>query len=733
MLNNLRTIAPSNLRPQDDPAVPPDPQPRLKRKRQNTRAACTPCRTRKCACDGQRPTCGQCGKKALECTWVTADADETYTSALKRQLTHLEALLQKHTDFLQRLQSVPEEDAVALLRQLKSTAQPSDVLSSLEGSMHARLRPSDNLTTRGLLPPTDSAFEVELIMRHNVAYPVLVPIDVSSISVAALFRRNELGISSLPRAASGLLKTPNGSDSSRATAVTPNAISHVSPRALLASQVKSEVAESPLPTTSNHVDARLDRLEISYWTKVPISDGLAASIISCYLEVDHPLFGFFDPDLFLDDLVGHRLDFCSPCLVSALLYYACQLYTAVDIQAATFCQAFFTETDPLIKAERSADSLCAAAALQLFSVGCINQGRAKLGQQLLVEGCRMAERLRLFGVPHSEPNLAYFRKMSAEQKKAAAYTAWGIHNWLTEEAIAYPPISLIPGLANEEALNFRSNLDWPLHPLPGFMGQTFTALCKIWSIAREIATVYFDSPETDLAQRVPLAFVELKYQSLLECMNKLGPDMGDYCVPHVLLFHIQFHFLVLTILLPILESSGQFRLPSFSSGDSTPQAAFTASMNQMKRLILRYRLDHAHAICSTHANFGLLQVSNAKPTVLHDSDWRFYFSLCLNYYQDLYVRYPVYKDVLQGFLAKAMDEEMLSSREASAFMNSMRKIGAHHEALHQATALFTIDFNMAMTEPDKAQANALARKFDELAIFYEVTEGDYVNPQRDAA
>jgi hypothetical protein len=62
---------------------------------------------------------------------------------------------------------------------------------------------------------------------------------------------------------------------------------------------------------------------MSFWSSVPISDDIAAKIISLYLETDHPLLGTFDPDLFVDDLVNCRLRYCSPLLVSALMYRGC--------------------------------------------------------------------------------------------------------------------------------------------------------------------------------------------------------------------------------------------------------------------------------------------------------------------------------------------------------------------------------------------------------------------------
>jgi hypothetical protein len=72
-----------------------------------------------------------------------------------------------------------------------------------------------------------------------------------------------------------------------------------------------------------YCDPRLHQLNIGYWTRIRVTNEFAAAVISLYLEVDHPTHGFFDADLFLDDLVNQRHQFCSKFLVSSLLYYGC--------------------------------------------------------------------------------------------------------------------------------------------------------------------------------------------------------------------------------------------------------------------------------------------------------------------------------------------------------------------------------------------------------------------------
>lgn len=62
---------------------------------------------------------------------------------------------------------------------------------------------------------------------------------------------------------------------------------------------------------------------MNYWTRVPISDELAARVISSYLSREHPILGLFDADLFVTDLVERRLRFCTPFLLCTLMCYAC--------------------------------------------------------------------------------------------------------------------------------------------------------------------------------------------------------------------------------------------------------------------------------------------------------------------------------------------------------------------------------------------------------------------------
>jgi hypothetical protein len=142
------------------------------------------------------------------------------------------------------------------------------------------------------LPTTNSRVEFELTALHGIVYPTLVPIDITS-----------LGISPLEKPALPASQTVNSGTSVQRLPSTPIVLSSDRFRPLC--------------------DSRLEEIDISYWTKVPISNDSAAAMISLFLETDQTIVGFIDADLFVESLVERKPQFCSTFLVSAVLYVAC--------------------------------------------------------------------------------------------------------------------------------------------------------------------------------------------------------------------------------------------------------------------------------------------------------------------------------------------------------------------------------------------------------------------------
>ena len=105
---------------------------------------------------------------------------------------------------------------------------------------------------------------------------------------------------------------------------------------------------------------------------------------------------------------------------------------------------------------------------------------------------------------------------------------------------------------------------------------------------------------------------------------------------------------------------------------TTAEALFTASLNQLKRLILVYSGRHRSASYCIWWQTALHYVIDA---VLKDTkaypDWLFYFLLCMRSYQDLAVSFPVMEGVMKGLLAMAVDKGAFNGRDALALAQAL--------------------------------------------------------------
>ena len=229
---------------------------------------------------------------------------------MNAQLEQLQQELQQHTDFIHLLRSAPDSDIQVIIRQLRSTPDVSNVLSSLKGAAHTAARPSDPETARAILPSTASSVEFELAMLHQFVFPIEVPLDMDFIDTRNILQTDHHA-SPYDSATTDGQKTPEGSI----------ATSQPLPlRGTFPARIPAIVGP---PEARPYLDARLNQLKVDYWTKVPISDGFAASVLSHHFETYHAIFGCIDYDLFLADLIGHKLDYCSPFLVAAIMSLAC--------------------------------------------------------------------------------------------------------------------------------------------------------------------------------------------------------------------------------------------------------------------------------------------------------------------------------------------------------------------------------------------------------------------------
>ena len=139
-------------------------------------------------CDGKRPICGQCADRRSNCSYITISPSETRTAALRREIVDLRQRVQDQNELLEHLRSLPCDEAIELLRDLKTVPDVSTFLASYKGSSHGQQRLSNLATARSVSPPTQTNLEFELMVQHKTAYPRLVPLDIALINLDSLVK-----------------------------------------------------------------------------------------------------------------------------------------------------------------------------------------------------------------------------------------------------------------------------------------------------------------------------------------------------------------------------------------------------------------------------------------------------------------------------------------------------------------------------------------------------------------
>lgn len=205
---------------------------------------------------------------------------------LKRENIALREKLVAFQDIFEHLQSRTEHVAHDTVQRLSAGVAPADILKALRGESPHTL--SEQTAARAILPAVHSDGELELLVRHPKAYCALDLPAVAQDTVSTLFLGGET--------------------------------SQTYTRSLEQVQSTSKPSNHP-----KYCDARLEHLNIDFWTSVPVTNEDAASAISLYIETHHPIWCFFDASQFISDLIACKIDSdstCSPLMLSALLAFA---------------------------------------------------------------------------------------------------------------------------------------------------------------------------------------------------------------------------------------------------------------------------------------------------------------------------------------------------------------------------------------------------------------------------
>jgi len=482
-------------------------------------------------------------------------------------------------------------------------------------------------------------------------------------------------------------------------------------------------------------DERLLNADILAWTGVNIPIVSARRTLSLYLETDHAITALFDVDLFLNDLVSSGTRFCSRLLVSSLLSWACQAYTAYELEATSWSHAFYDEAGMLLEHETAmglATPNTVAALLYLSMSSTCHARSATDAAGYLDRAIDLAKGIGLFGIADEAMSVRWPDGASdVLWEKSLAQTAWGGFVYITTRCaqnqtckIAYPPRMPIPG-DEDDSEDAKS----PSGPhFPAYMGTAFPHVCKLALIAHEMIWMNYGNT-LPVGGHSMVKYMEVLYRRYLEWADNLPLEMvrsGDSS-HHVLLLHIYLHAFVLDLFRPLVQygDAMRVRLESFTSQQASPEAICLASTAQLGQITITYLQKCSSASHSFLWSTALLYFANAAlrelAQVSESSEKLADLRTCFLGYQRLHRPFRLSQGIVRSLLSMALRQGLLTSSEARAIIKDSNENAKHHRGSDEVQAPFVVDLDLATMNPTAAHVESLAAEFEELAILNEFT------------
>ncbi|KAG5775076.1 hypothetical protein H9Q73_011247 [Fusarium xylarioides] len=122
-----------------------------------------------------------------------------------------------------------------------------------------------------------------------------------------------------------------------------------------------------------------------------------------------------------------------------------------------------------------------------------------------------------------------------------------------------------------------------------------------------------------------------------------------------------------------------------------PKTVYSASVRQLKDLVFSFCANCPQAMFTAFFNIGILPLSVALLEDLQDPSWRHYFYLCIRCLEDLYICFPVFRDVAKAFLSMALEKGAITAVEAQNLLLGFDHSGKHHTTAADASTSFIID------------------------------------------
>lgn len=448
------------------------------------------------------------------------------------------------------LKNLPEQDAQDLFKRIRSGADAGSVLQQAKAG--------DVMLQMAVVPETR--------YRYEFPYRSDMPKD---------FHIDNPYFNSLIYETASLYSYGNGPE-----LTTPSGFAD------LVSQEQQSMYLKPFHA-AQVVEPLLDDAKISSWTSVSNDDVLMRDLLRVMFRCEYQFTAAFQKDLFLQDMVAGREDFCSSLLVNAVLAYACVCYPQMSNRVEywnpnNLLYRFTAEAKRLWELEAKVPRITTIQAGIIFTVFHNLCGVDEIGKPYRLQAVFLAHQLRIFDTAVAD--------RCKRLQRGREYTAWALYNWETLSAFSFmiapvikkPPVWALPDPLKDPSWYGETWVRYPLNHglLPLNMGQVLRERCQFRIIMNEYCNAAYSGYKIDL----DLAYhfhgrLQSWYHELPE---SLIPKR--IVLPGHLQLHISYHHLILTIFEPLLDEAN-------TRGYPPPHIVSSAKKN-IQTLVRLYFLRH---------------------------------------------------------------------------------------------------------------------------------------------
>lgn len=211
------------------------------------------------------------------------------SQALRRGYEDLQSRSEAHEELIELMRNLPDQEAQYVLQSLRSGSGVQAILNQVKaGDLLLQLAVSPETRFRYEFP-----YRSEMPQEFVIDNPYLDSLVYEAASLYAPSQRPN---------------PPGGRSSSRIPGLRSAEYGSLYLKPFHAAQV---------------IEPRLSNARPSLWTTICDDDVLMRDLLGVFFRCEYHFTAAFQKDVFLEDMIARREDFCSPLLVNVTLAYSC--------------------------------------------------------------------------------------------------------------------------------------------------------------------------------------------------------------------------------------------------------------------------------------------------------------------------------------------------------------------------------------------------------------------------